>query len=444
MLLETQGDDLQVRFEVSDSGIGLTPEQQVRLFQNFQQADSSTARKYGGTGLGLALTKRLIEMMEGEVGVHSTPGQGSTFWFSITLQRGHGPMPKHTTAEVTQAAELHLREHHRGARILLAEDNEVNAEVVTQILHAAGLDITWAENGRIALDKANTARFDLILMDMQMPVMDGLEATQAIRCLPAYAATPILALTANAFAEDRRACVESGMNDVLTKPVEPARLYEALVQWLPSCALAMVCSAWGARWQLPAVVAFVLQFALNLAWSPVFFGAHELTASLVVIAALDVAVIEAYMVSGDREAATRVAHSLKGAAATLGLLTIADIASQLEALLKEAQALEPQGEQIRGITTELSAAWSELMVVLPATAPVAAAEAADLAKLRKILDDLALLLDQNDMAALGHFEQHAETLRAAFGTAYAGLERQVKHFDFGPALLALRRWREGK
>lgn len=151
LLLKTQGNDLEVRFEVSDSGIGLTPEQQVRLFQNFQQADSSTARKYGGTGLGLALTKRLIEVMGGEVGVHSTSGQGSTFWFCVTLQRGHGPMPKHTTAEATQAAELLLRERHRGARILLAEDNEVNAEVVTQILHAAGLDITWAKNGHIAL-----------------------------------------------------------------------------------------------------------------------------------------------------------------------------------------------------------------------------------------------------------------------------------------------------
>ena len=231
-LEDAHDEALRVRFEVSDTGIGLTPAQRTRLFQNFQQADTSTARKYGGTGLGLALTKRLVEMMEGEVGVDSIPGEGSTFWFSVPLQRGHGPTPQ-TAAEPTLQAPQGIP---RGTRILLAEDNEFNAEIFLEMLHAGGFDATAAENGQVALDKARAERYDLILMDMQMPVMDGLDATKAIRLLPDYAATPILALTANAFDDDRRACFAAGMNDVLTKPIVPAQLYAAMAHWLTKAA----------------------------------------------------------------------------------------------------------------------------------------------------------------------------------------------------------------
>jgi signal transduction histidine kinase len=231
ILLDDSAGRLRVRFEVSDTGIGLTSAQQERLFQNFQQADASTARKYGGTGLGLALTKRLVEMMGGEVGVHSTPGMGSTFWFAVTLERGHGPMPGPSES---QAAVLAQEEGiiPAGTRVLLAEDNAFNAEIFTEMLHAMGVAVTAAENGQIACERAQAERFDLVLMDMQMPVMDGIDATRAIRRLPGYASTPILALTANAFEADRRACFAAGMNDVLTKPIEPALLSAAIAHWL--------------------------------------------------------------------------------------------------------------------------------------------------------------------------------------------------------------------
>ena len=224
-------DSVTLRFEVEDSGIGIDPEIMPKLFGAFEQADNSTTRKYGGTGLGLAITKKLAELMGGAAGVTSTVGKGSTFWFTAILRKAGTRVQETNEAQDDEAA-LVLQRNHPGKRILLADDEPINREIAQMLLESVGLEVDLAEDGREAVGKAMAGCYDLILMDMQMPVVDGLDATRQIRRLPACMRIPILAMTANAFVEDKARCLEVGMNDFISKPVAPEVLYETLLKWL--------------------------------------------------------------------------------------------------------------------------------------------------------------------------------------------------------------------
>jgi hypothetical protein len=231
LTVEESDDDALLRFEVEDTGIGIDPDAAGRLFSAFEQADNSTTRKYGGTGLGLAITRKLAELMGGAAGMDSTPGMGSIFWFTARLKKG-GPGASGHPASSVEPAETVLGRAFRGRRILLVEDEAVNREVATALLESTGLVVDVAVDGREAVQKVAPGIYDLILMDVQMPGMDGLEATRRIRAMPGLGDLPIVAVTANIFAEDKANCLAAGMNDFLAKPSPPGLLFATVLKAL--------------------------------------------------------------------------------------------------------------------------------------------------------------------------------------------------------------------
>jgi two-component system CheB/CheR fusion protein len=231
LLLEDGDADALVRFEVEDTGIGVPPDQQSRLFQPFEQVDGSTTRKHGGTGLGLSICRHLARLMRGDVGLRSEPGTGSTFWFTARLGRVAGADARPEHARSATLAEL--RQLATGARVLLVDDDEIGRALSSDMIQwLTGVDADLAGSGVEAVARARARGYDLILMDMQMPEMDGLTASRLIRDLPGHRATPIVGLTANAYDEDRQRCLDAGMNEHLPKPVSMTELGSALVRWL--------------------------------------------------------------------------------------------------------------------------------------------------------------------------------------------------------------------
>ncbi len=228
-VMEETPADYLLRFEVSDTGVGMTPEQQARIFTAFEQADSSASRKYQGTGLGLAITKRIAQVMGGETGVASTLGEGSTFWLTCRLAKAADGV--FAPGDDAECAEAILARDYGGRRVLVVDDEPVNREIMRLMLGNAGLAVDMAAHGREAVEKVRQADYDVVLMDMQMPELDGPGATREIRSLPGRRQPAIIAITANAFDEDRTRCLAAGMDDFLAKPFKAEGLCAVMLRW---------------------------------------------------------------------------------------------------------------------------------------------------------------------------------------------------------------------
>ncbi len=365
-LVWADGESVLLRCSVTDTGIGLTEEQRQLLFQPFTQADSSTTRKFGGTGLGLAICCRLVELMGGDIGAESTPGAGSTFYFTVPFNLAEKPAEAaavHSLAAGYRTAGAGSVSF-RGGNVLVAEDNVINQQVAQEYLERVGLRVTIVENGRQAVQEAAMKAFDLVLMDVQMPVVDGLQATREIRRNPSLQELPILALTANVLQEDVEKCLAAGMNGHVAKPIKRDEMIAILLQWLPH---EIVTAADAKHAEAPKEAATALEPQLRTPPSDFDYpGALdrmendlELFKRLLYMFVQPeedpVQQIRRAVAAADMEVGHRSAHSLKSTAATLGALRLAKAARAVEQTLAGGEIVNDDG------LTELEAAYAEAM-----------------------------------------------------------------------------------
>ncbi|MCI4626419.1 MAG: response regulator [Candidatus Magnetoovum sp. WYHC-5] len=581
-VVENNANDLLVRFEVRDSGIGLTKEQCTNLFQSFHQADTTTTRRYGGTGLGLAISKKLANLMAGEVGVDSEYGKGSNFWFTVRLSKSKVPkrqlilepnlrgchvlvaddnphalqilaenlrlmafrvkeatcgkealsaiievdkdgdpfiiafldwqMPgmdgietanhlssislvhkapqcvivtAYTCKEVFRRAdgsdirvlvkpvspstlfetamavigsnydssksvpqrqeEVNLTSI-AGAQILLVEDNDLNQEVAMELLTEKGLKVDLAENGAVALRMLQSKPYDLVLMDMQMPVMDGIAATYEIRKLPQYANLPILAMTANALVSDRKQCLMAGMNDHIAKPIDPDELFKHLLHWIPK-----KTTQTKEPINIPTTKATEddLRALRTIPGLDVSNGLKRvLGKSASYISLLRKFIcgqqhmpkdIRQALFDGRHNEAERLAHTTKGVAGNIGAMYVYEKAAKLEYAIKNHQTLE----EIEVACTNLEKTLSDFLDMLEKALPTKKEEplpaiTIDSKELTATIIKLETLLAEDDAETVDFFKEALPILRTAFGDKIKKLETAIENFNFEEALTTLR------
>jgi PAS domain S-box-containing protein len=433
----------RLRFMVRDTGIGLTPEEQERLFTPFTQVDAFSTRRHGGTGLGLAIARQLVDKMGGRVAVESRPGVGSIFLFTaefgLGAQGAAAGGERTTTLAPAPAASLQRTAVLRGARVLLVEDNALNRQLAQEILQPTGVVLDVAENGPDAIAAVRQYAYNAVLMDVQMPGMDGLEATRRIRAAPGSAALPIIALTANAMERDREDCLAAGMSDFLTKPIDTDQLLLTLAHWIGG-AVAPLAAPARREPATPPPPPPTLPAALpgiDLASAVKRLGGRENLVLDVLHGLLrqfpdGIEPMRASLEAGRTEEAQVAAHTLKGLAATAGCMRLSAAARETEAAIKAGAgdlpaplaALAAALGEVRASASQLPAGTHRPRVVR--TAPIDVG--AEMARLDR-------LLRTNDSAALEQVELLLPSLRAHYPREVLDvLMRSVQTFDFDTAL----------
>ena len=581
-ILEENEQDYFVHFGVRDTGIGLTEEQKGRLFQSFQQADTSTSRKYGGTGLGLAIAKQLASLMNGEVGVDSEPGKGSTFWFTAHLGKAKGAVRKllpsdelrgkkvlvvddnevarnvlddlltsmtflveqvsggaEAVEEVKKAAannspfeivfldyqmpgmngseaarainalntpnkphmvmvtsygrEDVIREAEAagldevlikpvnasilfdsilrilgeaqdgdggnavspgldqklasilGSRILVVEDNELNQEVALGLLEGEGFVVDIANNGQEAIDMIAQHAYDIVLMDMQMPVMDGLTATREIRKMDRFKDLAVLAMTANAMDQDKEKCAEAGMNDHVAKPIDPDELFNALLKWIKPKAQA------GAKVQLSKKAEHAADTPLDLdaiAGLDTKLGLKRVMGKM----PLYVSMLKKYVETGpaaladlkqaiaakDQDTAERIAHTFKGINGNIGASGLQDMAGNIEKLLRKTTDADALLQDVEQFSLQQSAMVDAIALALSldfTKADSIATEEVRRPMDEKIVQPFIALLNDDDTGALAYLEKHEQAFKAHFSNQiFNSINEALLEFDFEKAL----------
>jgi len=478
-LIEMKATRMMLQFSISDTGPGLLPEQQATLFQSFSQADSSTTRRFGGTGLGLAISKRLSELMGGRIWVESRVGKGSVFHFTVQLSRqpaGADPRLASPIANSGGRARKPRREgprqadprhiaHLRGAHMLLVEDHAINRELALELLSSAGVVVDLATDGFEAVEQAREHPYDAALMDIQMPGMDGYEATRQIRNMPERKGLPIIAMTANAMPADREQAIDAGMNDYIAKPIDIHELFAKLAQWTgideaptpPPTSNPVPISNPNGPPDLPWLPPTTL---VDSAAGLLAIGNDRDLYQSMLARFRDQyrgfsREFSAARHSPDPSEATRYAHTLKGIAATLGATSIRAGAAELEAACRDGA----ESQRISDIATGLDGELAQLTTLLeqlptrpsmsgdgdadPAAPMMSASESslteAEIAHCLSLARQLEQLLADNDAAALSVATTVAQLVDpdSRFGERIHALGEQIQDFEFGAAAAAL-------
>ena len=441
-----------LQFTVQDTGIGMTQEQIGQLFQPFSQADSSISRKYGGTGLGLSICKSLVTLMDGTIEVVSQPGMGSSFSFTAWFGTRFTGKKIPGTIKIRkqdQIRDVDAIKNILGAEVLLAEDNLVNQQVATELLESNGLVVTVVNNGKEAVERLGKQRFDIILMDIQMPEMDGFMATEKIRQDPLFKTLPILAMTANVMAGDREKSLAAGMNDHINKPIEPNELFETLIRWIPAKKRLSSPDQKRSFAMDEAEALFVSLPDIDMrAGLRRVGGNRKLFLRLIREFYQDyhsvISTIRTELEQDNRDKLQSLLHTLKGVTGALGATELHLAIQALETVVEENQSESygPLLAQIEQLLTPMLQAFGALVQddvtqsAIPELSPPV-----DLDALQPLFEDLLPLLDAGLMASEQKLSEIAPLLQdTPYIETLQRIEKQIKNYDFEEASQSLLEW----